>query len=145
MKSLKHIGMSLIIAIGFAFSGCDGESFTINSRTFIDIHSGLEWQDDIDTQRIVLTLDDAKTYCSYLMINGYNDWFLPSINDMSTIFDYDDNYQDGFVNAEYFEYWTSSKEIVYDSPLGFPFHSSYPISYDGRYEFLNESGSNLYH
>jgi len=48
--------------------------------------NGIMWQDDAEVNNF--TIFDANSYCSNLVLGGYDDWFLPDIVPFSTIMDY---------------------------------------------------------
>ncbi len=84
-----------------------------NKEVVIDKITGLMWQDDSAAKTIQTTWNDAKSYCTNLTLENYNDWRLPSIDEMMYIFDR--HYYFPAIDMNYFRningavsYWTSS-------------------------------------
>ena len=82
-------------------SGQDGEFLTntptytscSNDEVVVDNHTGLMWEASSDTDGVEvididdkLTLDEAHNYCSNLSLGGFDDWRLPSIKEMYSIY-----------------------------------------------------------
>lgn len=49
--------------------------------------NGLMWQDNKETEILTMNWDDAKKYCSHLSLVGFNDWRLPSKEELESIVD----------------------------------------------------------
>lgn len=80
----------------------------------IDESTGLMWQDSIDTKTIRKNRKDAKQYCRSLVFAGYDDWYLPRLNELKTIVDekkFDPAIRFGFKNIQSGHYWTSSPNL----------------------------------
>ena len=45
------------------------------------------WQDVAENRGVILTWSEAKENCESLDLEGYDDWWLPSESEMSTIID----------------------------------------------------------
>lgn len=96
---------------------CVPQSFLIDNSVesepvVIDNNLGLMWQQNIPPleERYI---KDALKYCDDLTYGGYNDWRLPSFEELITIADY--GRYDPAVNTEYFpdsgEFWTSTENV----------------------------------
>jgi hypothetical protein len=80
----------------------------------IDKTTGLMWQDNIDTKTIKKNRKDAKHYCRRLVFAGYDDWYLPRIQELRSIVDqkkHNPAIRDGFKNIQSYHYWSSSPNI----------------------------------
>ncbi len=53
-----------------------------------DIKNGLMWEDTPHVQETKITQPRAMKYCSKLKIGEFNDWRLPTIQELLTIVDY---------------------------------------------------------
>ena len=58
-------------------------------KTVIDTQLNLIWQDNMSTKIIKRNWKNAKKYCSNLSLEGYNDWKLPTVNQLDSIRDID--------------------------------------------------------
>jgi hypothetical protein len=61
-------------------------SFADNNATVIDYKTGLIWQQADDALKRVW--GNASLYCAELVLGGYEDWRLPSVDELETIVDY---------------------------------------------------------
>ena len=87
----------------YASSGfCSPQNFTINKvedeTTVIDNNTGLEWQQAIKTGDY--TWEDAKNYCRNSIYAGYDDWRLPTPEELLTIVVY--SRRNPAINTDYF-------------------------------------------
>jgi len=64
-----------------------GVSFSFAHIIVVDKNTNLMWQDNIDTEYVKKTWEDAKQYCEDLELDGYDDWFLPTVEQLLTITD----------------------------------------------------------
>jgi len=69
------------------------------SGSFIDVKHHLEWQDTADVEKEEKWAM-SKSYCHSLKLLGYNDWHLPTIEELKTIIE--------TVQTKKFNYGTSS-------------------------------------
>ena len=92
----------------------------------VDNVTQLMWQDNNDTKSIKKNWSDAEEYCKNLILGGYSDWRLPSIEELYSITDMgrrDPAIDPAFKNVVSNDYWSSSAywlnspeaEIVYFS------------------------------
>lgn len=85
----------------------------------IDKAAGLTWQDNIDTKTIKKNRKDAKRYCRRLVFAGYDDWYLPRIEQLKSILDknkHNPAIKDGFKNIQAYHYWSSSPNLSANTP-----------------------------
>ena len=88
-------GCSSVRAVrGTQFSN---EFIANGDQTVTDLSTGLMWQQDMQT---FMSWVDAIAYCEELTLAGYNDWRLPSINELQSIVDY--NRYHPSIDTEYF-------------------------------------------
>ncbi|WP_303851626.1 putative Ig domain-containing protein [Seleniivibrio woodruffii] len=90
--------------------------FTRDDATDIvtDKLNGVMWQDDASVN--VLSLSDASTYCSNLVLGGYDDWYLPDMWTFNSIMDYGRSpaFVSIFQNLDVAAtYWTTSQYTFY--------------------------------
>jgi len=97
--------MRIIILILMAFS------FSIASNVVIDKKTNLMWQDNSDAKSIKKDFNGAKNYCKKLTLNGYDDWFLPTVEQLLSTTDkskYKPSIKLQFQNITSSRYWSSS-------------------------------------
>lgn len=57
-----------------------------SAKAVIDTQAKLMWQDDEEV-KVQEDITLAKVYCETLILNGYDDWYLPSIKQLQGIVD----------------------------------------------------------
>jgi len=96
-----------------------------NNGTVTDNITGLMWQQDGSTQR---NWSDALSYCDSSILDDYDDWRLPDMNELQSLVDYG-RYNpsiDPIFDAESFRYWSSTTDI------NDPFYAWY-VNFDGSF------------
>ncbi len=75
--------VTVAVAVILVSSFVNGKVYRDNDReVVIDEENGLMWQDkDIP----YLSLNRGKIFCSNLQLAGYNDWYLPNIDELKTL------------------------------------------------------------
>lgn len=79
-----------------------------------DSNSGLMWQDTKDTVTMQSNYNAAKEYCEESTLAGYEDWHLPTIEELLTITDksrFDPSIKKEFKNINSNRYWSTSTVI----------------------------------
>ena len=70
------------------------------------------WQDVPENKGVILTWYEAKEYCEELDLGNYDDWWLPSEAELSSILDTSRPtgrmIKKGFIYYKGREYWTAS-------------------------------------
>jgi len=75
--------MRIILIIAMTFSALTAEITMIQ-----DPRTNLMWEDTPHVREAKIRQPRAKEYCSELTLGGFNDWRLPSIQELLTIIDY---------------------------------------------------------
>lgn len=77
-----------------------------------DSATGLVWQDNSEAKTYQKDWNGAKAYCESLTLDGYEDWRLPNIYELSTLLDNTKSKEpyvlDGIKYINSFYYWSSS-------------------------------------
>ena len=79
----------------------------------IDPKTNLIWQDNADTKTVQRNWQSAKDYCKNLNLNGYNDWYLPTKEQLQSIIDKTGvapEIRVQFQNSFSGKYWSSSPD-----------------------------------
>ena len=58
-----------------------------STNIVIDSQNNLMWQDNIEVKEYLETAITAKVYCENIVLNGYIDWRVPTINEIINIID----------------------------------------------------------
>ena len=77
----------------------------------LDSDTNLMWQDDSDAKNLTKSWSDAIKYCEDLTLGGYDDWYLPNINQLISLVDRtkaDPSIKSAFLNITSFYYWSST-------------------------------------
>ncbi|MEA2110775.1 MAG: DUF1566 domain-containing protein [Campylobacterota bacterium] len=95
--------------IGFLLFTCN---LLLATPFVIDNKTALMWQDIPENKGVIFTWEEAKEYCEELDIANYDDWWLPSEEELSTLVDSNRpqgrKILKGFIYYKAKEYWTSS-------------------------------------
>ena len=90
-----------------------GKKFGLSSYpkgTFYDLDTKLMWQDDSDSENVLIDWSGAKSYCQSLTVGEYSDWRLPDFKELLSIVDhtkYDPAIKSGFKHVVSDKYWSS--------------------------------------
>ncbi len=89
-------------------------SFTKNGEVVSDNKTGLEWQDNNDSNGTVRTWQEAIDYCEALSLEAHDDWRLPNINELKTLIDRSKSQPAIVTGFEYVRsnnYWSSTSVV----------------------------------
>ena len=94
---------------------------TLGARDLVyDQTTGLLWQDARDNEKLAITYKEASNYCANLVIEKYDNFRLPTLNELQTIVDYR-NYKPailkGFYNYDNEVYWTTTPSAKEDEDV----------------------------
>ena len=84
------------------------------ANVVVDKKTNLMWQDNYDAKNVKKDWNGAKNYCKDLKLNGHEDWFLPSHEQLLTITDkskYNPSIKKEFNNSTSSFYWSSSSVV----------------------------------
>ena len=79
--------MKYIFLIICIFSSMQALEYEKSKNIVIDKQNNLMWQDNAEVTVYLETATTAKVYCENIILNGYIDWRVPSINEMINIID----------------------------------------------------------
>lgn len=106
----------------------------------LDINNSLMWQDNIDAKTIKKDWYEATDYCNDLSFGGFNDWKLPSLTELKSIVDTNNNptIKSEFKNVEYATYWSSTIDAGYSN-------YAWKVNFSNGNQNSNYSKSNDYY
>ncbi|HLW32262.1 MAG TPA: hypothetical protein VKX40_08360 [Aequorivita sp.] len=134
---IDHTNQHGLIAAGIdqsdaALWGC--QDTTIETAVARDIGYGQE-----NTLAIVNNCSDnniAAKICAELSLNGFNDWFLPSVHELELLYHYK-NLVGGFAEGHYYSSSERKYEDKYENAATIDFTSN--LSNPHRLKFINKS------
>jgi hypothetical protein len=110
------------------------------ANTFVDKDTKLMWQDNYESKSKQKTWEGAKQYCQDLSLDGYDDWYLPTVEQLLTITDKSESnpaIKNGIQNITSSNYWSASPLLSYSSLAWLVFfkfgNSSYSYKTDEYY------------
>lgn len=87
-------------------------SMALSAGTLVDEKTYLMWQDVPENKGVIHTWKDAKEYCEELEEEGFDDWWLPSEDELVSIVDTSRKsgrmIKKGFIYFKPRFYWTST-------------------------------------
>jgi len=79
--------MKIVLFIVLIFSTLTAIEYEKSANIVSDKKHKLMWQDDEEVLEYLETYISAEVYCDNLILNGYIDWRVPSLNEMIYILD----------------------------------------------------------
>jgi len=104
-----------------------------------DSSTGIMWQDNSEAKSIERDFKGAEKYCKELSLGGYDDWYLPKVEQLLSITDKekaDPSIKEEFKNTFPDGYWTSSVNVTHSSNIWYV-HFGYGFSSDYGKKTLN--------
>lgn len=87
IKNSKRVKYFLFFTFIFSYITILDASFTRDRGILIDSETGLNWQDNNDSNSTKYTWQEAINFCENLSLNEFEDWRLPNINEFKSIID----------------------------------------------------------
>ncbi|MFA6189630.1 MAG: DUF1566 domain-containing protein [Sulfuricurvum sp.] len=93
-----------IIPFGLIFIAvfANADMARIDLNAVVNRGSKLIWQDDIDRNETQINVFTAMNYCATLRLGGYDDWRLPSKQELTTRHNYNKRNLDAYWYSENF-------------------------------------------
>ena len=98
-KTLTPNLIKSLIIISLFFTTLINADYIRYYDMVLDKSTDLAWQDNEDVKTVTKNWEDAKTYCSDLPLGGYDDWYLPSIDELKTIVDKSKSYLVSYITV----------------------------------------------
>jgi hypothetical protein len=110
------------------------------NNTVTDHITGLMWQDNSEAKTTNKTWSEAITYCEGLSLGGYNNWRLPSVEELMSITDkgrYNLSIDPVFTNVVSDSYWSATTDASYTSYAWgvYFYYGGYVYWYDKTYSY----------
>ncbi|MBS9782388.1 MAG: DUF1566 domain-containing protein [Arcobacter sp.] len=148
-NSIKSLVLGTFVSLSFIACGGGGggsdekipsnkvenSKFIRVGESVVDKVTKIQWQDDIETRtaKKVYILnencsdegcsdtsgDTAETYCKNLKLGGYTNWRIPTLNELLSIVDRNNepHINSSFQNTSYSDYWSSEEDDIYSSTM----------------------------
>jgi hypothetical protein len=88
-----------------------------SKQVVYDRNTALMWQDDESAKSVTQNWQGAIEYCQNLNLGGHNDWRLPSLAELKTIVDKNNNptIKSEFKNTASHGYWSSTPHAYFSN------------------------------
>jgi len=103
--------MRTILLIMIGLSSYLSADFTKSGDVVSDSTTGLEWQDNSDTNGTQRTWQEAINYCEALTLDTHDDWRLPNINELKSLIDR--SKREPAIKGDVFEYIGTNNYYMY--------------------------------
>ena len=93
------------------------------------------WQDNLESTQYLEDITMAKTYCENLILNGYIDWKMATIEQLETLIDVtkkDITIQKEFQYTTPTKYWTKSKYVADSNQFWYVDFQTGSVNFDTR-------------
>ncbi len=132
--------MKIILLIMIGLSLLQADYIRDNTKEVVlDTTTNLMWQDDADAKTITKNWLDAINYCETLTLGDFNDWRLPSFNELYLLADrnvYNPAISPIFINVSSL-YWSSTTYAPNTTTAWF-------VNFDGGHDSVNYK-TNMYY
>ena len=110
-------------------------SFEKSINIVTDTTTNLMWQDNLESTQYLEDITMAKTYCDNLILNGYIDWRMATIEELETIIDVSN--KDMAIKKEFkyttaTQYWTQSQNITEQNMFWYIDFKTGAVNFDAR-------------
>jgi hypothetical protein len=109
IKSINSFGLKQDYT--FSFTVNNKVEYTNTQGIATSLIDNLQWQDNREILTSKANWKDSKKYCSSLALGDYDDWRLPSISELESIYDKKNipSIKKGFKNIEKDYYWSDTE------------------------------------
>lgn len=126
MINKKNI-MMFILSMGFI-------SINLNASDVVTIN-GMQWQNTHENKDLRKNWNGAKKYCNNLVLEGYDDWKLPTIEQLQTLVDlkkYRPSIKEGITEVSVLTFYWAQTSFVEDEKKAWHIFYKYGESYYGN-------------
>ena len=105
-----------VLSIALCSSTVMAEFVRVDYKDVVfDTQKQLMWQDDSSAKTVKKNWQGAIDYCEELSLAGFNDWYLPNIDELKSIVDKSNSpaIVSGFKNTASYYYWSSTTYAGY--------------------------------
>jgi len=114
--------------------------FTKVANIVSDSKTGLQWQDNNETNSTAYSWQEAIDHCEALTLDSLDDWRLPNINELKTLIDRSkrepaikENVFEYIGTNNYYRYWSSTSIVGYEDAAWFVYFYDGFVYGDSKY------------
>lgn len=110
-------------------------NFEKSINIVIDKKQKIMWQDNLESTQYLEDITMAKTYCENLILNGYIDWEMATIEQLQTLIDISNKdlaIQKEFQYTTATNYWSKNKFIVDKNQYWYVDFKTGLVNYDNQ-------------